>query len=102
VSKRIIWITLISCFLLGGVIYASVLYNDVSVAMETVQAPEIRKTSKLRETEVELVKKEPFSLLLLGVDEREEDVGRSDTMIVLTVFLEIHIPKWSEWIRLTR
>lgn len=84
-SKRIIWITLISCFLLGGVIYASVLYNDVSVAMETVQAPEIRKTSKLRETEVELVKKEPFSLLLLGVDEREEDVGRSDTMIVLTV-----------------
>lgn len=53
--------------------------------METVQAPEIRKTSKLRETEVELVKKEPFSLLLLGVDEREDDVGRSDTMIVLTV-----------------
>lgn len=28
---------------------------------------------------------EPFSVLLLGVDEREYDVGRSDTMIVLTV-----------------
>ncbi|MFJ7970384.1 LCP family protein [Psychrobacillus sp. NPDC096389] len=84
-SKRIIWITLIACFLLGGVIYASVLYNDVSVAMESIQAPEIRKTSILRENDVELVKKEPFSLLLLGVDEREEDVGRSDTMIVLTV-----------------
>ncbi|WP_245671974.1 LCP family protein [Caryophanon latum] len=27
----------------------------------------------------------PFSVLLLGVDEREHDVGRSDTMIVLTV-----------------
>ncbi|OCS88653.1 LCP family protein [Caryophanon tenue] len=27
----------------------------------------------------------PFSVLLLGVDERDNDVGRSDTMIVLTV-----------------
>lgn len=27
----------------------------------------------------------PFSVLLLGVDEREQDVGRSDTMIVVTV-----------------
>ena len=30
-------------------------------------------------------KKDPFSLLLLGVDERENDTGRSDTIIVLTV-----------------
>ena len=28
---------------------------------------------------------EPFSVLLLGIDEREHDVGRSDTMIVATV-----------------
>ena len=28
---------------------------------------------------------EPFSVLLLGVDERENDVGRTDTMIVVTV-----------------
>lgn len=84
-SKRVIWITLISSLLLGSVIYASILYKDVSVAIETIQAPEIRKTSILRETDVELVKKEPFSLLLLGVDERAEDVGRSDTIIVLTV-----------------
>ncbi|MFJ8064230.1 LCP family protein [Psychrobacillus sp. NPDC096426] len=84
-SKRMIWITLISCFLLGGVMYASSLYNDVSVAIDTIHEPDIRKISKLRKTEVELIKKEPFSLLLLGVDEREEDVGRSDTIIVLTV-----------------
>lgn len=32
-----------------------------------------------------LEKKEPFSVLMLGVDEREGDSGRSDTMIVLTV-----------------
>jgi len=30
-------------------------------------------------------RKEPFSILMLGVDEREGDSGRSDTMIVLTV-----------------
>lgn len=29
--------------------------------------------------------KEPFSMLLLGVDERENDKGRSDTIIVVTV-----------------
>src|SRR5690606_22299008 len=34
---------------------------------------------------VKEMKKEPFSVLLLGVDERENDVGRSDTMIVLTI-----------------
>lgn len=28
---------------------------------------------------------EPFSVLLLGIDERENDVGRTDTMIVATV-----------------
>ena len=44
----------------------------------------IRKVSELRRTEVELVEKEPISFLLLGVDEREADVGRSDTIIVLT------------------
>lgn len=34
---------------------------------------------------VKIEKKQPFSVLLLGVDEREGDKGRSDTMIVLTV-----------------
>lgn len=34
--------------------------------------------------------KEPFSVLLLGVDERENDVGRSDTMVVLTVNPQKH------------
>ena len=40
------------------------------------------KASGVTQKEVDV---EPFSVLLLGVDERENDVGRSDTMIVLTV-----------------
>jgi LCP family protein required for cell wall assembly len=38
-----------------------------------------------RETPVKLEKKDPFSVLMLGVDERAGDKGRSDTIIVLTV-----------------
>ncbi|ALC86386.1 trascriptional regulator [Bacillus sp. FJAT-22090] len=84
-KKKVIWISLIICFLIGVVVYASSIYNDVTTTIQTIHEPEIRKVSELRTTEVELVKKEPFSLLLLGVDEREGDKGRSDTMIVLTV-----------------
>lgn len=84
-SKKIIWITIISSLLIGGTVYAASIYKNVSTTLETIHEPEIRKVSNLRETEVELVEKEPISVLLLGVDEREADVGRSDTIIVLTV-----------------
>ena len=83
-SKKTIWITIISCLLLAGVIYATSIYRNISTTLETIHEPEIRKTSELRETEVELVEKEPISVLLLGVDERDADIGRSDTIIVLT------------------
>lgn len=45
----------------------------------------IRETSEKREKTVTLEKKDPFSVLLLGVDQRKNDRGRSDTMIVMTV-----------------
>ena len=83
-SKKTIWITIVSCLLLAGVIYATSIYRNISTTLETIHEPEIRKTSELRETEVELVEKEPISVLLLGVDERDADIGRSDTIIVLT------------------
>jgi polyisoprenyl-teichoic acid--peptidoglycan teichoic acid transferase len=44
-----------------------------------------RKQSEKREQPVAFTNKEPFSVLMLGVDERKGDRGRSDTMIVLTV-----------------
>lgn len=43
-----------------------------------------RQTTKRTDT-LNLGSKEPFSVLMLGVDERDGDSGRSDTMIVLTV-----------------
>ncbi|WP_172256913.1 LCP family protein [Saccharibacillus deserti] len=39
----------------------------------------------LRELPADLSDKKPFNLLVLGVDERENDVGRSDAIMVLAV-----------------
>ncbi|WP_277585977.1 LCP family protein [Psychrobacillus antarcticus] len=83
-SKKKVWITIISCLLFAGIVYATSIYRNVSTTLETIHEPDIRKVSERREIEVELVEKEPISVLLLGVDEREADIGRSDTIIVLT------------------
>ncbi|MBO0588029.1 LCP family protein [Sporosarcina sp. E16_8] len=44
-----------------------------------------REISVMREAEVIFKKQDPFSVLLLGVDEREGDTGRSDTIVAITV-----------------
>jgi LCP family protein required for cell wall assembly len=44
-----------------------------------------RAKSDKRVEEVSLQNKQPFSVLLLGVDQRKGDKGRSDTMIVLSI-----------------
>ncbi|WP_317951459.1 LCP family glycopolymer transferase, partial [Rossellomorea marisflavi] len=52
---------------------------------ETMNEDIDRPRSDKRTEEVKFDKKHPFSVLLLGVDERAGDKGRSDTMIVVTV-----------------
>lgn len=44
-----------------------------------------REVSDKRENKIDVEKQHPFSVLMLGIDERENDSGRSDTMIVATV-----------------
>lgn len=66
-------------------IYGIYLYKSLTVAVETMHQPIERKVSEKRTEEVILEERKPFSLLMLGVDEREGDKGRSDTMIVLAV-----------------
>ncbi|MEH7075112.1 polyisoprenyl-teichoic acid--peptidoglycan teichoic acid transferase TagU [Neobacillus drentensis] len=70
--------------LIGIGVYAYSVYNSLQNAVQTMHHP-IDRTSDKRTEEVELHKKDPFSVLLLGVDQRKGDRGRSDTMIVLTV-----------------
>ncbi len=66
---------------LGGYIYH--IYHSFSKALDTMHQP-IHQSNK-REKNVALENQDPFSILLLGVDQRENDRGRSDTMIVMTV-----------------
>ncbi|CAI9385751.1 MULTISPECIES: LytR family transcriptional regulator [Bacillaceae] len=64
--------------------YGFTVYKSLTDAVDTMHVPVDRVTEK-RTDLLDLNKKEPFSVLMLGVDEREGDSGRSDTMIVLTV-----------------
>ncbi|CAH0346544.1 LytR family transcriptional regulator [Bacillus sp. CECT 9360] len=66
--------------LLAGGAYVYSVYNSLSNAVETMHTPVDREKSNIA-----FNNKEPFTVLMLGVDEREGDRGRSDTMIVLAV-----------------
>ncbi|PAE41525.1 LCP family glycopolymer transferase [Bacillus sp. 7884-1] len=86
--RRLNWRNIIGLFLfiilIVGGIYGFTVYKSFNKAVATMHEPLDDKQNKVKQTEA-LKKKEPFSVLMLGVDEREGDSGRSDTMIVLTV-----------------
>jgi polyisoprenyl-teichoic acid--peptidoglycan teichoic acid transferase len=86
-SKR--WLKIIgivfALLLIGAGVYAFTVYNSLTNAVNTMHQPIDRGKSEKRTEEITLTKQDPFSVLMLGVDEREGDSGRSDTMIVLTV-----------------
>ncbi|WP_338449658.1 LytR family transcriptional regulator [Niallia oryzisoli] len=77
----------------GGGAYAYSVYQSLTTAVDTMHQPIEREKSEKRPETITLTKAEdpdPFSILLLGVDERQGDRGRSDTMIVLTVNPEMN------------
>lgn len=70
--------------ILSGIIAYNI-YDEAMSTFDEIHTPVERKSSIARTEPVELEKQQPFSILLLGVDERRNDSGRSDTMIVLSV-----------------
>ncbi|WP_462410753.1 polyisoprenyl-teichoic acid--peptidoglycan teichoic acid transferase TagU [Neobacillus sp. Marseille-QA0830] len=88
-NKRRVWPKVVGIillvFVIGGGAYAYTVYHSLKTAVVTMHQPIERKQSEKREEPVVFEKKDPFSVLMLGVDEREGDKGRSDTIIVLTV-----------------
>lgn len=62
----------------------------------------IERNTEKRTKALALPEQEPFSMLMLGVDERDGDKGRSDTMIVLTVNPELKSVKMLSLPRDTR
>ncbi len=70
--------------LIGGGVYAFTIFNNVK---QTVNS-KLHENVPSIDTEItdkKVDNKEPINILLLGVDERENDQGRSDTMIVMTL-----------------
>lgn len=77
---------LIICFVIVGIgAYGYSIYHSLQKAAKSVHAPVDREPVVERPSELDINKKEPFTVLMLGVDERPGDKGRSDTMIVITV-----------------
>lgn len=71
--------------LVGTGVYGYNVYNSLTTAVETMHEPVERTQTEKRPEPVVLEEKDPFSVLMLGVDERQGDRGRSDSIIVLTV-----------------
>jgi polyisoprenyl-teichoic acid--peptidoglycan teichoic acid transferase len=97
VKKRKKWITALLSILgiliigLGG--YAYYLYSSVQDTVSSMHTPIDRKKSEKRTEAIEFNEKDPFSVLLMGVDQREGDGGRSDSLIVLTVNPDLNSTK---------
>lgn len=71
--------------LIAGGAYGFTVYKSFKSAVETMHQPIERQQSEKRQGPVTFNEKDPFSVLLLGVDKRKGDSGRSDSLIVLTV-----------------
>lgn len=80
--RRIIFTILLLVIVALGIYVARVAFSAKQM-LDDIKGEDI--TSTLRNGKPDLSKKQPFSVLLLGVDEREDDVGRSDTIIVVTI-----------------
>ena len=76
---------LFSVVSLIGIILVTKIYGDIKETAENVYLPLEMEVSPMRDEGIDVKELDPFSILVLGVDEREGDGGRSDTIIVLTV-----------------
>lgn len=93
-KKKWPWIVGIPAVLLLAIsAYVLMVYLDFTKTVKDIYEPIDRDVSGKRDVPVVFDKADPFSVLVLGVDEREGDSGRSDTMIVLTVNPETNSTK---------
>ena len=86
-KKKWLWIVLsiIGVLVLGTGGYAFYLYKTAADTVASIHEDIGRDKSDKRTEEVKFTEKDPISILLMGVDEREGDRGRSDSLILMTV-----------------
>ncbi|MFJ6265939.1 LCP family protein [Lysinibacillus xylanilyticus] len=92
-SKKKIWLWIIGSLLAIFLIFIGTAYYTIQKTMNKINTPLVEATGDENEVQKIVTKKDPFSVLMLGVDERKNDSGRSDTMIVITVNPEKHTMK---------
>lgn len=93
-KKKWPWIVGIPAVLLIGIfVFIFVVYKDFTNTVKNTYEPIDREISGKRDVPIVFDKQDPFSVLVLGVDAREGDAGRSDTIIVLTVNPETNSTK---------
>jgi len=84
-SKKKLWLWIVGSLLTIFLIFIATAYFTIQKTMNKINTPLLQTTDAAQLEEKTVIKKEPFSVLMLGVDERKDDSGRSDTMIVITV-----------------
>ncbi|WP_027407992.1 LytR family transcriptional regulator [Anoxybacteroides tepidamans] len=77
--------TIVVFLLLGIGIYTYSVYYHIQQTAKEMHEPVKRTTSEKRTVPLSLKKRTPISILLIGVDERNRDRGRADSLIVITV-----------------
>ncbi|MGE7692497.1 LCP family protein [Lysinibacillus sp. NPDC094177] len=92
-SKKKIWLWIVGSLLSIFLIFIGTAYYTIQKTMNKINTPLIETTGDDNKEQKIVTKKDPFSVLLLGVDQRKNDSGRSDTMIVITVNPEKHTMK---------
>ncbi|WP_107838118.1 LCP family protein [Metasolibacillus meyeri] len=81
-KKVVLWLLVL--FITGAASYGVYTYFSFQKAIGKMQAQEHPNDNEAIISD-KLPHIDPFSVLLLGIDEREYDTGRTDTMIVVTV-----------------
>lgn len=84
---KVVGIVLLLFILVGGA-YSYSVWHTLNKSVNSMYKDLNRNTDK-RNEKLQLSKQEPFSILMLGVDERKGDSGRSDSIIILTVNPEL-------------
>ncbi|MCY8840020.1 polyisoprenyl-teichoic acid--peptidoglycan teichoic acid transferase TagU [Bacillus atrophaeus] len=84
-KKKVLLIVLmiIGLFVLATGGYAYYLWNKAASTVASIQE-DLKKSDK-RDKDIDISKKDPISVLIMGVDERKNDKGRADTLIYMTV-----------------
>ncbi|MGP4079301.1 LCP family glycopolymer transferase [Pseudalkalibacillus sp. R45] len=86
--KKFIWglVIVLGIAVVGIGGYAYYLYDSVKDTANEIHEPiDPERDKNVPKPKVDKKEREPISILLLGVDERKNDSGRSDTMVVITV-----------------